>query len=173
MDVKVLAMSRHAFDWRDHWLCAARTMVDREARVLTHDILERLNSSNLKEYYWSGPALSLRQVTEEWFERGPVPFLVEARRELRQMLAHESSVGPDQQAPDLSEWIRSDSFETLANEASTRFSSTSDLVRRALLGAKGSLFEPEPGSFLARIDAFLEDEFQAARSLGRTQKGPA
>ncbi|WP_037279822.1 hypothetical protein [Rubellimicrobium mesophilum] len=173
MDVKALAMRRHAFDWRDHWACAARTMVDREARVLTHDILERLTSSNLKEYYWSRSALSLRLTMEEWFERGPAPFLVEARRELRQMLAHEGSIGPDQQAPALSEWLRSDGFETLANEASTRFSSTSGLVRRALLGAKGSLFDPEPGSFLARIDAFLEDEFQAARSLAKTQKESA
>lgn len=173
MDVKVLAINRHTFDWRDHWVCAARTMVDREARVLTHDILERLNSSNLKEYYWSGSALALREATEEWFERGPAPFLVEARRELRQMLTHEGSIGPDQQVPASHEWLRSDGFETLVNEASTRFSSTSDLVRRALLGVKGSLFDPKPESFLARIDAFLEDELQAARSLGKTQKESA
>ena len=162
MDAMEVSRQRRLHDWRDHWLTESRRMAVRESKLLTFEVVTYLNGLGLLQWWYrTDREEGTAEVLDLWFEDGPRRFLREAEQDLLAILAGEYLVAPPQGTLRTPEWRSVKAFESLAKEADANLGATQKLVERIFYGKEGTLIEPEPDSFLARVDAFTESGFAA------------
>lgn len=156
MDLAEVSLRRQLHDWHDHWLAESRYMALRESKVLSFDVVHYLGSLPFLNRYRADLRKSLWNVLQQWHENGPARFLVEARHDFEVMLANQGALADRYEIPPLPVWTRADCFKVLVQKAGTSLLDVDKLVCCAFYGESGSLMQPEPNSFLAGIDSFME-----------------